>query len=359
MQRLLSIAVPTYNRGHLLSRFFPKLWQAIESHTTEVEVLISNNCSTDDTENLITKWLSLAPPRVVIRRFTQSTNIGCARNLTYLLRRAAARYFLLLGDDDQLFQEGLARLLSALASDQQPVAAVCGRAECGLSGPLKGFVPSREMSRYFYEFGCAPAGAFDTQAAISAIESRNLWGDVDAVVWPQTAAAYLAMSDNRGRPGFVADFTIGGLLCEEWQTQPTREYWVKVASDLLAAADLVDRVTGEFELRRDVLSRESEGIPQLLRHVLCHSLGSDTVSKTSSLQRLLARRFGMRGLYWAWLLRCGDAPFFYRRMYSMRWRLRNYGSNSGLAENLSRIRRRYESNEQVSRPTGKRFGDWF
>lgn len=359
MTPLLTVAVPTYNRGHLLPLFFERLWRAVAPCASLLEVLVSNNCSTDDTAHLLDDWLSRAPAGLRVRRFTQDRNVGAARNLTFLLKQASGDFFLVIGDDDQLFSDGLQQLLQVLQSEERPSAVVSSRAEYPLGGSIRGFVSPAQMTRHFFEFGCAPAGAFDRRVAMAAIENRHLWDSVESLVWPQTAAAYLAMHDARPRPAYVADFTIGGLLNDEWQTTPTREYWTRVLLDLLVAGDLVDRASGGAALRHDLLAPDTQGIHTLLQHVLCHSLAEDPVSSTRPLQHLLKARFGIRGRYWAWILRCSDSPKLYRRLFAWRWRLRHLGSDRGLQKALDRIRERYGVEEEARRVSGKRYGDWF
>lgn len=90
---LVTIAIPTYNRANLY------LTQAIESAINQtypnLEIIISDNCSTDDTEMVIR---SFKDPR--IRYFRQEKNIGGNNNFNFCLKQARGEYFLLLMDDD-------------------------------------------------------------------------------------------------------------------------------------------------------------------------------------------------------------------------------------------------------------------
>jgi glycosyltransferase involved in cell wall biosynthesis len=92
---LVTIAIPTYNRagGYLK--------QALESAVNQtyhnLEIIVSDNCSPDDTESLVK---GVSDPR--IRYFRHSKNIGASNNFNFCLEQASGDYFLLLHDDDQI-----------------------------------------------------------------------------------------------------------------------------------------------------------------------------------------------------------------------------------------------------------------
>ncbi len=90
---LVTIAIPTYNRanGYLRNAIECALGQTYQ----EVEVVISDNCSSDNTEEVVKGFHD---PR--IRYFRQSTNIGANNNFNFCLEKAQGDYFLLLHDDD-------------------------------------------------------------------------------------------------------------------------------------------------------------------------------------------------------------------------------------------------------------------
>jgi len=107
---LVTIAIPTFNRAAYLM-------QAIESALGQtfgnIEVLISDNASTDNTQTVI--WLALdADSRV--RSLTQASNLGMVGNWNACLAAARGDYFLLLSDDDLLEPDAVELLISGLAN---------------------------------------------------------------------------------------------------------------------------------------------------------------------------------------------------------------------------------------------------
>ncbi len=92
---LVTIAIPTYNRADLFLR--DAINAALQQTYSNIEVIISDNCSVDDTEAVVK---SFADPRV--RYFRQERNIGANNNFNFCLEQAKGDYFLLFLDDDQV-----------------------------------------------------------------------------------------------------------------------------------------------------------------------------------------------------------------------------------------------------------------
>ncbi len=89
---LVTIAIPTYNRADFLKQ---ALESAVKQTYQNIEIIVSDNCSTDDTEIVAKRFND---PR--IRYFKQSKNIGANPNWNFCLKYAKGVYFLLLQDDD-------------------------------------------------------------------------------------------------------------------------------------------------------------------------------------------------------------------------------------------------------------------
>jgi glycosyltransferase involved in cell wall biosynthesis len=90
---LVTIGIPTYNRAN---RYLKQALQsAVDQTYPNIEIIVSDNCSTDNTEMVVK---SFADSR--IRYFKHTTNIGAAKNFNYCLEQARGVYFLMLHDDD-------------------------------------------------------------------------------------------------------------------------------------------------------------------------------------------------------------------------------------------------------------------
>jgi glycosyltransferase involved in cell wall biosynthesis len=94
-QPFVTIAIPTYNRANVYLKH--ALLSAASQTYQNLEIIVSNNCSEDNTEEIVK---SFSDPR--IRYFRQSANIGMTKNLMFCLEQAKGDYFLLLNDDDMI-----------------------------------------------------------------------------------------------------------------------------------------------------------------------------------------------------------------------------------------------------------------
>lgn len=96
---VLSICIPTYNRGKALVK---NLNHLISFKSDEIEFVVSDNCSQDDTEGRIKK---IKDPR--IKYFRNKTNLGFDKNLLKCCERSNGTYYLFLSDEDILDLETL------------------------------------------------------------------------------------------------------------------------------------------------------------------------------------------------------------------------------------------------------------
>jgi glycosyltransferase involved in cell wall biosynthesis len=104
---LVSILIPTYNRSHLLRK---ALCSALEQEYPNIEVIVSDNASTDDTEALLQQ---LRGER--LRSVRQSTNIGMYPNWNACLGLARGEYALVLSDDDILEPTAIRELVYGIS----------------------------------------------------------------------------------------------------------------------------------------------------------------------------------------------------------------------------------------------------
>jgi len=90
---LVTIGIPTYNRADNYLR--QSLNAAVNQTYSNLEIIVSDNCSTDNTESVVKDFHD---PR--IRYFKQKVNIIANDNFNFCLNQARGEYFLLLHDDD-------------------------------------------------------------------------------------------------------------------------------------------------------------------------------------------------------------------------------------------------------------------
>lgn len=118
MQPILTIALPTYNRERLLERQLEWLSRAIKGYESRIELVISDNCSTDGTPEVIRKWKP-AFANVSLRLHRHPTNVGAVGNvITYCMNAPRTPYVWVISDDDPIDSEAIPFILNTI--DQNP-----------------------------------------------------------------------------------------------------------------------------------------------------------------------------------------------------------------------------------------------
>ncbi len=108
---ILSIGIPTYNGAATIR-------QTLESVVAQllpgVEIVISDNASTDETQVIAREFAAARPD--AIRYYRNDTNIGMDRNFDAVVRRAAGRFVWILSDDDHIVHPQAVSKILAMAS---------------------------------------------------------------------------------------------------------------------------------------------------------------------------------------------------------------------------------------------------
>jgi len=241
---LVTIGIPTYNRarGYLREALASALAQTYE----RVEVIVADNCSEDDTAEVVRE---VGGGRVAYHRHER--NVGAQGNFNSLVALASGDYFLLLHDDDAVDPDFVEACVAAIG-DGRPglvrtgtrVVDGAGRVVyertnrapgTGLRGLLEAWF-ANETSFYlcstlFDTAALRAAGGFDTP--------RQLFNDVAAYVRvaaaagtvevPEVKATFRMHEDNAGKAAKVRAWAedaayvlelIEGLLAEERALAP-------------------------------------------------------------------------------------------------------------------------------------------
>jgi glycosyltransferase involved in cell wall biosynthesis len=106
----VTIGIPTINRSRLALR---AIGSALAQSYADIEVIVSDDGSTDDT---VQRVRELQDRRVVL--FEQPTRLGLVGNFNFCLHHASGEFFLLLGDDDVLMPDAIARLVAPFLESQ-------------------------------------------------------------------------------------------------------------------------------------------------------------------------------------------------------------------------------------------------
>ncbi len=111
MEKILTLCLPTYNRGWCVKEQLSRLRQCPPEIFDKVEVLVSDNCSTDDTRSVIEEFKNFNLPVKYIRN---EKNLGADGNFIQCIKTANTKYVWLLGDDDFIIVDSLCRIVDIL-----------------------------------------------------------------------------------------------------------------------------------------------------------------------------------------------------------------------------------------------------
>ena len=114
MSKLLTISIPTYNRAQMLDRQLKWLASEILGNEDDCEIIISDNCSTDNTKEIVDMWGSALSPRISFTYYRNEENIGGMANIASCLRKATGKFVWSLGDDDPVQNGTIGYLLSKI-----------------------------------------------------------------------------------------------------------------------------------------------------------------------------------------------------------------------------------------------------
>lgn len=125
----VSVCIPAFNYAHFLN-------DAIDSVLAQTfqdfELLIVDNCSTDDTKNIVDKYAAVDNR---ITYYCNESNIGLVGNLNRCLEYATGQYIKILCADDLLLPTCLNRMVTAL--DSCPKASLVAGARKLVTGNLQ------------------------------------------------------------------------------------------------------------------------------------------------------------------------------------------------------------------------------
>lgn len=109
MSLILTIGIPTYNRADYIQKALDSILSQMQSN---VEILISDNGSTDGTKEVIQKYQN---NHSFVRFCGFEQNQGIDKNITNVLANAKGKYIHLFSDDDLYTENLLKQILEEIA----------------------------------------------------------------------------------------------------------------------------------------------------------------------------------------------------------------------------------------------------
>ena len=111
-QPILSLCIPTFNRADTLRGNLEQIHKQLHTiNPDELELIVSNNCSPDNTDDVVRAYTEQGMSIVYNKNIE---NLGADGNFLTIMRMATGKYMLLLSDDDYLVDGALKDILNYL-----------------------------------------------------------------------------------------------------------------------------------------------------------------------------------------------------------------------------------------------------
>ena len=103
---LISILIPTYNRSNYLKECLDSILCLDWFNENDIEIIISDNCSTDDTENIVK---NLKKNNIIY--YKNNKNIWGYKNVDKICQLKKWKYFIFISDDDKFYNKNSLKIL--------------------------------------------------------------------------------------------------------------------------------------------------------------------------------------------------------------------------------------------------------
>lgn len=107
---LLTIGIPTYNREKYLDRCLDSIISQLDDVNQTVELVVSNNASTDCTKDIVNKHAQ----KTKINYYENKVNLGPDSTCSMCFDKANGKYVWILGDDEFLLKGSLKLVVNLL-----------------------------------------------------------------------------------------------------------------------------------------------------------------------------------------------------------------------------------------------------
>lgn len=140
--KVLSLCLPTYNRGWCIKEQIARLMTCSNTILDKMEIIISDNCSDDDTKDIVNNAIAAG---FRCRYIRNETNLGMDGNFVSCFQKATGKYVWLLGDDDLILIHQLEKIVNLLDGETEYGLIHIYMKE-GMSDPIEYITDKEEMT---------------------------------------------------------------------------------------------------------------------------------------------------------------------------------------------------------------------
>jgi len=173
----LSIGIPVFNGAMTIGETLESVIPQVKSG---VEIVVSDNGSTDDTAFIVAELVSRHP---FIRYFRNTENLGFDANVLLTVERSLGDFVWLLGADDEIADGGIESVLTVIS---QNISLGAVFVNYGLYDRLTGKCNKERFSNMQIDVPCKDESQFLATVGIlpnfmsSVVINRQVWGQQDA-----------------------------------------------------------------------------------------------------------------------------------------------------------------------------------
>ncbi len=205
-QKILSIAIPTWNRANLLDELLIELIDQIKKFNLDevVEILVSNNNSEDNTEDIVKR-------HQVSNKFIEYNrnplNIGAKSNLIKSVELSSGEYCIVLGDDDRIRLDCLPDILNHIKNfpDTGIVIDKSGSKAAGRFN--ESAISLNELLRNFFWY-MGNAGVFVMRVSFMKDLLKKVNYEYFNECWVQIQVMILGMTTNKELKCYLKEFHV-------------------------------------------------------------------------------------------------------------------------------------------------------
>lgn len=201
MNPLLSICIPTYNRGKFIGQTIESI---VSQAGQDVEIVISDNASTDDTAAIVESYRKKFPR---LTYCCAENNMGADRNYLRVIELAKGKYCWFMGSDDVLEPGSITRLLKIIKNNP-------GLAGISVNRYAYDFTMTRHLPERPVAGGAYSADTLFSDAETTYVALGEYFGYlpgqiVDRALWSEIVSKH---DVNRFLNAYVHIFVIGEML---------------------------------------------------------------------------------------------------------------------------------------------------
>jgi len=247
-QKLLTISIPTWNRSNLIKGLLEELITQIVSYNLsgEVEILVSNNGSEDDTHEVVTE---LANNYSFITYNRNATNLGANPNVMLSMQLASGEYLIFLGDDDRIKGDSLLRVIDFLKAHREAGVVIDSFNFKKKNAGTQNFVSLPELLRNYY-WNIGNAGVFVVKSSYVK-ECLNKYGAAFFnQCWSQIQFMVLGLFEHKEDKIYIEDLNIVAESVHQEVTIYNCFYlWRTGYLELFMAIKAMDSIIGKETLK--------------------------------------------------------------------------------------------------------------